>query len=187
MCPAPLAPIEISMPTLWACPRAVIQRVALTAASPGVILRAWPSPSIRLRTPGGFAKLGSVEAQANGQAQALAAAMTDTLATKQDLGELETRLDARFAATKHDLVELEARMGTRFAQVDCALRAGGSALRAARHAPHGVREARRCSLRASRAATGNAAKRARKAHRRPVRGGHGTLRRANRAFSRGAR
>ena len=52
---------------------------------------------------------GFSEQQAEGQAQALAAAMTDTLATKQDLRELETRIDARFVATKQDLSELDAR------------------------------------------------------------------------------
>ena len=50
---------------------------------------------------------GFSEAQAEGQAQALAAAMTDTLATKQDLQELDARIDARFA-----------RVDARFAQVD---------------------------------------------------------------------
>ena len=40
---------------------------------------------------------GFSEAQAEGQAQALAAAMTDTLATKQDLHEMDARIDARFA------------------------------------------------------------------------------------------
>jgi hypothetical protein len=40
---------------------------------------------------------GFSEQQAEGQAQALAAAMTDTLATKQDLRELEARIDTRFA------------------------------------------------------------------------------------------
>jgi hypothetical protein len=50
---------------------------------------------------------GFSEQQAEGQAQALAAAMTDSLATKQDLGELEARMDARFA-----------QVDARFAQVD---------------------------------------------------------------------
>ena len=40
---------------------------------------------------------GFSEEQAEGQAQALAAAMTDTLATRQDLRELEARIDTRFA------------------------------------------------------------------------------------------
>jgi hypothetical protein len=54
---------------------------------------------------------GFTEEQADGQAQALAAAMTDTLATKQDLSELDARMDTRFA-------QLESRMDTRFAQVE---------------------------------------------------------------------
>ena len=44
--------------------------------------------------------------------------MTDTLATKQDLSELETRMQAGFAAAKHDVRELETRMDARFAKVD---------------------------------------------------------------------
>jgi predicted nucleic acid-binding Zn-ribbon protein len=60
---------------------------------------------------------GFSDEQAEGQAQALAAAMTDTLATKQDLQELETRMDARFAAIKQDLHELEARTDARFSQI----------------------------------------------------------------------
>jgi hypothetical protein len=39
---------------------------------------------------------GFSEQQAEGQAEALAAAMTETLATKQDLRELEARVDSRF-------------------------------------------------------------------------------------------
>jgi len=54
---------------------------------------------------------GFSEQQAEGQAQALAAAMTDSLATKQDLRELEVRFDARFDA-------VEARFDARFAAVD---------------------------------------------------------------------
>jgi hypothetical protein len=50
---------------------------------------------------------GFTEQQAEGQAQALAAAMVDTLATKQDLREWEARSEARFA-----------RIDARFAQVD---------------------------------------------------------------------
>ena len=44
--------------------------------------------------------------------------MTDTLATKQDLSELETRMHAGFAAVKHDLRELEIRMGARLADLE---------------------------------------------------------------------
>ena len=50
---------------------------------------------------------GFSEQQAEGQAQALAAAMTDSLATKQDLNELDARIDARFV-----------RIDARFAQID---------------------------------------------------------------------
>ena len=50
---------------------------------------------------------GFSESQAEGQAHALAAAMTDSIATKQDLRELEARMDARFA-----------QVGARFSQVD---------------------------------------------------------------------
>jgi hypothetical protein len=55
--------------------------------------------------------------QAEGQAEALAAAMTDTLATKPDLHELETRMNAGFAAAKHDMRELEIRMDAGFTAV----------------------------------------------------------------------
>jgi hypothetical protein len=49
--------------------------------------------------------------QAEGQAEALAAAMTDTPPTKQDLSELRAEMGAR-------LREFEARMEGRFAQAD---------------------------------------------------------------------
>jgi hypothetical protein len=52
---------------------------------------------------------GFSEQQAEGQAQALAAAMTDTLATKQDLRELETRIDARFAQVDARFSQIDAR------------------------------------------------------------------------------
>lgn len=54
---------------------------------------------------------GFTEQQAEGQAQALAAAMTDTLATKQDLNDFAM-------ATKQNLREFEVRIDARFAQVD---------------------------------------------------------------------
>jgi len=57
---------------------------------------------------------GFTEQQADGQAQALAAAMTDTLATKQDLRELEAHMDTRFAHVESRFVQIE----SRFAQVD---------------------------------------------------------------------
>jgi hypothetical protein len=49
---------------------------------------------------------GFTAQQAEGQAEALAGAMTDTLVTKQDLGDLGSRVEARFAGTKQDLAEL---------------------------------------------------------------------------------
>ena len=61
---------------------------------------------------------GFSERQAEGQAQALAAAMTDTFVTKQDLRELEIRVDAQLAAVRHDVRELETRMDARFSQID---------------------------------------------------------------------
>jgi hypothetical protein len=54
---------------------------------------------------------GFTEEQAEGQAQALAAAMTDTLATKQDLHEVKTELEQAVR-------DLETRMNARFVQVD---------------------------------------------------------------------
>jgi hypothetical protein len=56
--------------------------------------------------------------QAEGQAQALAAAMTDTLATKQDLRELELRMDARFAQVDTRLTEFEKRVDARFEHLE---------------------------------------------------------------------
>lgn len=60
---------------------------------------------------------GFTSEQAEGQAEALAAAMTDTLATKQDLSELRAYMDAGFAAAKHEIRELETRMDAGFAAV----------------------------------------------------------------------
>jgi hypothetical protein len=60
---------------------------------------------------------GFSEQQAEGQARALAAAMTDSLATKEDLrelshdlGALETRVDARFARVDARFAQIEARL-----------------------------------------------------------------------------
>jgi hypothetical protein len=50
---------------------------------------------------------GFTEQQAEAQAEALATVMTDSVATKQDLREMEMRIDARFA-----------QVDARFAQVD---------------------------------------------------------------------
>jgi chromosome segregation ATPase len=57
---------------------------------------------------------GVSEKQAEAHAEALAAAMTDSLATKQDLRELEARLDTRFAQVDTRFAQVDAR----FAQVD---------------------------------------------------------------------
>ncbi len=57
---------------------------------------------------------GPSEAQASGHARALAAVITDTLVTKPDLRELETRMDARFGQPDTGLIELEKRVELRF-------------------------------------------------------------------------
>jgi hypothetical protein len=59
---------------------------------------------------------GFTEEQAEGQAHALAAAMTDALATKQDLRELEARMDARFTAVDARFTYIEKHLDTRFAE-----------------------------------------------------------------------
>ena len=59
---------------------------------------------------------GFSEQQAEGQAQALAAAMTDTLATKQDVRDLETRMEARFLQVDTRLSELDKRIEIRFSE-----------------------------------------------------------------------
>ncbi len=73
---------------------------------------------------------GFTEQQAEGQAQALAAAMTDTLATKGDLTDLDvrtnarfdTKFEARFDSLSMQLVEVERRtelrLGERFADLE---------------------------------------------------------------------
>ncbi len=77
---------------------------------------------------------GFSEQQAEGQARALAAAMTDALATKQDLRELEARLDAgsdvrfaqveaRFAQVEARFAQVEARFDARFAQLEASTQA----------------------------------------------------------------
>ena len=64
---------------------------------------------------------GFSEQQAEGQAEALASAMTDTLATKQDIllirqdfHEFEIRFDARFTTMDTRINELEKRLEYRF-------------------------------------------------------------------------
>ncbi len=61
---------------------------------------------------------GFSEQQAEGQAEALAAAMTDTLATKQDVRELEIRMDAKFAQADIRLTEFEKRVDARFEHLE---------------------------------------------------------------------
>ncbi len=60
---------------------------------------------------------GFTEQQAEGQAQALAAAMTDSLATKQDLRELEARVDARFAQVDARFEHVEKHLDLRLAEL----------------------------------------------------------------------
>ena len=59
---------------------------------------------------------GFSEQQAEGQAEALAAAMTDTLATKDDLREIQTRIDARFAQIDARFEFFEKHLDTRLAE-----------------------------------------------------------------------
>jgi chromosome segregation ATPase len=64
---------------------------------------------------------GFSEAQAEGQAEALAAVMTDALATKQDLRELAAHMDTRFAQVDARFAQIVGQFGQvdgRFAQVD---------------------------------------------------------------------
>jgi hypothetical protein len=66
---------------------------------------------------------GFTEQQAEGQAEALAAAMTDTLANKQDLLALATKdelanLSARLEDLRHEMEIRFERVDARFAQVD---------------------------------------------------------------------
>ena len=60
---------------------------------------------------------GFTERQAQGQARALAALMTDSLATKADLREQDLRMAAGFEAAKADLKDLETRMQAGFEAV----------------------------------------------------------------------
>ncbi|MBM4266311.1 MAG: hypothetical protein FJ144_06835 [Deltaproteobacteria bacterium] len=61
---------------------------------------------------------GFSEQQAEGQARALAAAMTDALATKDDLKALELTFTNRFAAIDLRFAEIEARLGALEKHVD---------------------------------------------------------------------
>ncbi len=58
-------------------------------------------------------EVGLSAEQAEGQAVAFAAAMSDSLATKQDLSEVESRLDARFAWVDIRFAEFERRLEMR--------------------------------------------------------------------------
>lgn len=64
---------------------------------------------------------GFTDQQAEGQAQALAAAMSDSLATKQDLRELEARIDARFARVDARFDQVDARFEALERQTDVRL------------------------------------------------------------------
>jgi len=70
---------------------------------------------------------GFTEQQAEGQAQALAAAMTDSLATKQDLRELEVRVGARFDAVDAKFEAMDAHFDARLADLErrMTMRLGG--------------------------------------------------------------
>ncbi len=59
---------------------------------------------------------GLSEQQAEGQARALAAAMTDSFTTKQDLHEIETHVDGRFEQAGAHMEVRFAQFDTRFAQ-----------------------------------------------------------------------
>jgi len=61
---------------------------------------------------------GFSEQQAEGQAQALAAAMTDSLATKQDIHELDVRIQARFEQVDVRFEYLERHFDTRLAELE---------------------------------------------------------------------
>jgi hypothetical protein len=65
---------------------------------------------------------GFSERQAEGQAEALAAAMTDTLATKQDLRELRSELEGKFAGVDIRFVEMEKRFELRMNEQTAILR-----------------------------------------------------------------
>src|SRR5689334_15249176 len=61
---------------------------------------------------------GFSDQQAEGQAAALAAAMTDSVATKQDLAELRTWTESRFAVVDARFEHLERHMDTRFEELE---------------------------------------------------------------------
>ncbi len=61
---------------------------------------------------------GFSEQQADGQAEALAAAMTDSLATKQDLIEWESRIESRLGVRFGHIDERFAQVDGRLAQIE---------------------------------------------------------------------
>lgn len=61
---------------------------------------------------------GFSDEQAEGQAEALAAAMTDSLATKQDLVELELRTDGRLRDMRHEIASLRSDIDSRFGRLE---------------------------------------------------------------------
>ena len=63
-------------------------------------------------------EVGFSEEQAEGQAQALAAAMSDTFASKQDLRELEARIESRFVQVDARFEYLERHFDTRLAELE---------------------------------------------------------------------
>ena len=65
---------------------------------------------------------GFSESQAEGQAEALAAAMTDSLVTKLELVDLRAHVDAGFLAAKRDVQELDIRMQAGFAAMKESMR-----------------------------------------------------------------
>lgn len=60
---------------------------------------------------------GLTEQLAEGHAQALSAAMTESLATKADLREVEVRTNARFDSMSTQIAEIERRTELRFTAV----------------------------------------------------------------------
>ena len=81
-------------------------------------------------------KAGSFsEQQARAAADALGEALTETVATKADVGQLEatisqleTKMETRFIATTADIAQLETKMETRFSEIETKMETRFSAL-----------------------------------------------------------
>jgi hypothetical protein len=101
--------------------------VALTGPLPAIILAVDAFPFDTLAYTRRLREGGFTEEQAEAQAEALAAAMTDTLATKQDLRELELRIDARLAQIDARFMQTESHFDARLADLErrITLRLGG--------------------------------------------------------------